>query len=534
MTSSVKKVLVSDKLAEEGIRFLENSPGIEVTFKTGMPEDELCRFIKGFHGLIIRSATKVTERVIENADSLQVVARAGVGVDNVNIPAASKKGIVVMNAPGGNSVSTAEHTISMLMALSRHIPQANQSIKEKKWQKKMYMGTEVTNKTLGVIGLGRIGKEVVKRAVGLKMKVVGYDPYIPKEKLTHLDLDVVELEELLQISDYITAHTPLNEQTKDIVNMNNLHILKSGVRIINVARGGIFDEQALHEGLNTGKIAGVALDVFTKEPPTEIAVVDHPKCIATPHLGASTDEAQLGVALETAEEVVEFFSTGVARNSLNFPTIDPEDMQVLGPWFKLSERMGSLLAKLTGGKLPQAIRMQFYGDFQGRELDPIKIGFYRGLLAPVLSEPTNYVNAPMFAKEHGIQVSLDLEDMTKMKDYTHLLEIRAKIDEETFGLMGTIINGIPNIISLQEFPIEFRLEGIILVIQNRDIPNMVGTIGTFIGSKNINIARLELARKEKGSTAYTALSLDSSLNESDIKELRSKEGILDAFQVDFG
>jgi D-3-phosphoglycerate dehydrogenase len=254
----------------------------------------------------------------------------------------------------------------------------------------------------------------------------------------------------------------------------------------------------------------------------------------TPHLGASTDEAQLSVALETAEEVVDFFNSGVARNSLNFPTIDPSDMKFLGPWFALSERMGAILSNLTKKKLPLSIRMHFHGDFQGKALDPLKIGFFKGLFSAIMTDDApNYVSAPLFAKEHGIQVYLDQEEAAKTEDYTHLMEIMTEIGETNYKLMGSVINGISNIISLQEFPIEFRLEGIVLVVQNRDIPNMVGTIGTFIGSKNINIARLELARIKKGTTAFTALSLDTPLSDTEIKELKAKEGILDVFQVNF-
>ncbi len=530
MAQTIKKVLVSDKLAKEGVEVLEKQAGIEVTVKTGMTEDELCDFIKGYHALIIRSATKVTKKVIEAADTLQVVARAGVGVDNVDILEASKKGIVVMNAPGGNTVSTAEHAIAMITSLARHIPQASQSMKEGRWEKKLYMGTELTGKTIGVIGLGRIGKEVAKRALGLQMKVLGYDPYIPGDKLTHLDLDVVPVDQILRESDFITIHTPMNDQTRDIINENNLHTLRNGVKLINCARGGLFNEQALLKGLESGQISGVALDVFSSEPPKDIAVIGHPNCICTPHLGASTDEAQVSVALETAEEIVDFLKNGVARNSLNFPTIDPGDMKFLEPWFFLSEKMGCVLARFGQNQLPKSVDMNFYGNFEDRSLEPLKTGFLKGFLSPIINDTTNYVNAPMFAKDHGLRVNIDQEAADARSDYTHRLKIETLINGEKLVLEGSIINGVGHIIAIQELPIEIRLEGVILLVENKDIPNMVGTIGTFIGGKNINIARLELARREKGSTAYTAISLDTALKTEDISELKNKEGILNIYQ----
>lgn len=528
----MQRVLISDKLSQKGVEILQQAQGIEATVSTGLSEEELIKEIGSYHGLIVRSATKVTARVIEAAESLQVIARAGVGVDNVDIPAASKRGIVVMNAPAGNTIATAEHSMAMIMSLARHIPQANQSMKTGKWEKKLFMGTEVTGKTLGVIGLGRIGKEVAHRANGVRMEVIGYDPYMPKDKLRHLEMEIVDFDELLRRSDYITIHTPLNDQTRHIIHEGNLAQLKQGVRLVNCARGGLYHEEALLKGLESGRIAGVALDVFTQEPPEGIAVVDHPSCITTPHLGASTDEAQVSVAVETAEEVRDFLQSGVARNSLNFPTMDPHDMPLLAPWFRLCEALGLLLAQYLKASLPRTVTLRFQGDFATGNLDSLRPGFLRGLLHPLLGESTNYVNAPLYAKEHGLSLHLEHEKET-FEEYRQRVRIETS-GEISWLVEGSVLNGIPHVISLQETALEFPLQGVVLLVENRDVPNMVGAMGGFIGSRGVNIGRLELSRQDPKETALTAIALDTSLSEEDLAQFRRQEGIISAFQVDFG
>lgn len=527
------RVLISDNLAQEGIAVLEDCDQLEVIAKTSMEKSELEDAIADVHGLVIRSATKVTADILEKAKNLKVIARAGVGVDNVDIPAASKKGIVVMNAPGGNTISTAEHAISMILSLSRHIPQASASMKEGKWEKKLFQGSEITGKTLGVVGLGRIGKEVAKRATGLQMNVIGFDPYMPVEKLTHLDLEIVSLEELLSRSDLITVHTPLNDQTRDLINEGNLSVLKKGVRLINCARGGIYNENALLTGLNEGILSGVALDVFVEEPPKLKELIEHPKCICTPHLGASTSEAQKSVAIETAQEVVDFLTKGIARNSLNFPTIDPNDMKYLAPWYSLSEYLGVVVARMNKGKIPKSVNVEYHGNFEDRDLSPLQAPLLKGIVDSILAEPANYVNAPMIAKDYGLRFSSESISGEKKDLYSSYIKINTLSEDHSFQIRGSVINGIPHIISIEGLILEVRLEGVLLFIRNRDIPNMVGTIGTFLGQKNINIARLELSRQKEKESAITAIALDSMLDEQSLKELGAKEGILDIFQVEF-
>ncbi|RME91626.1 MAG: phosphoglycerate dehydrogenase, partial [Candidatus Hydrogenedentota bacterium] len=516
-------------LSQKGVEILEQSGILEVDYREKTPRGELLNIIENYEGLIVRSASKVDKEVIEKAKNLKVVIRAGVGVDNIDIPACSQKGIVVMNAPAGNSISTAEQAIALMFALARKTPQANASMKQKKWEKKKFSGRQLTGKTLGVIGLGRIGREVVKRGKGLKMKVIGYDPYIPAEKLEHLEIEIGDLDTLLKESDIITVHTPLTDSTRGLINKANLHALKKGVLLVNAARGGIYDEEALAEGLKSGHLGGVGLDVYSTEPPPEdFPLYEFDNCIMTPHLGASTKEAQEEVAKETAESMVAFFKEGVARNSLNFPTLDPKEMDILSPWFDLSVRLGMFAAQVVSDPITRAT-LFLSGEITQLKLSPLEIALSRGLLSVAIGEEVNFVNAPILAKERGIEISVKKEEVASPMGNV----MRAIFDYQggSLELRATVNFSGGTILAIDKMPAEFKPEGDILVIRNKDVPKVVGDLGMILGEAGINIASLQLSRKEKGKEAITVIEVDSEPSKEIIEEIQKKDYILDVKKV---
>lgn len=520
------KVLIADNLDAEGVEILEKSEIIEVDYHKKIDRTELLENIHKYDGLIVRSASKINAEVVARAQNLKVVVRAGVGVDNIDIPACSQKGIVVMNAPAGNSVSTAEQAIALLFALARKTSQASASMKEKKWEKNKFKGSQVTGKTIGVIGLGRIGKEVVKRCKGLQMRVLGFDPYIPKDALQYLQIDIVDVDTILSQADFITVHTPLTDTTKGIVNSKNLNKLKKGVRLINCARGGIYDEAALAEGIKSGVIGGVGLDVFTSEPPSDdFPLYDLPGVVMTPHLGASTDEAQLEVAKETVSSIIEFLRSGVARNSLNFPTMDPEQMSVLKEWFKLSEKLGSFLAQSSKNPI-RSVQIEYQGEITSLNLNPLEIAFAKGILSVALGNEVNLVNAPVFARERGISISSSC--VKESQHEASAIRVVANDGKETLEVTATVNFSGGTIIGVNNLPMEFKPEGHILLIKNKDIPKVVGQLGNLLGDAGINIASLQLARDAKGGSALTFIGIDDQLPENFLDHLQEKDFILDS------
>lgn len=526
------KILISDKFDAEGVSRLKNISNFDVIYKGGHSKEELLKDLPEADCLIVRSATKVKGDVFNYANKLKLIVRAGVGVDNIDINEASRRGIIVMNAPGGSSITTAEHAISLMLALARNIPQANQSMKQGKWEKSKFLGTEITNKTLGVIGLGRIGREVVKRAKGLKMRVIGYDPYIPKESLSHLEIEIVDLEQLLKESDFITVHTPLTENTKNLINKNNIFSLKKGVRLINCARGGIYEEEALVEGLKSGHIAGVALDVFTEEPiPKDFPLLQFENCIMTPHLGASTAEAEFAVAMETVDEVIDFFTKGIARNAINYPSVDPDSMEYLKPYFIGGEKCGKLLAAIIKKPI-KTVQINYNGEISKKKVDSLKMAILKGLLSNyVEDESINYVNAPILAKERGIRIIENFEE--KAQDYTNSIDIIFESDNsEKHKLKLTSVLNRPFIVKFNDYDLEFEPEGILLVLKNKDVPGVIGAIGTYLGNQKINIASLELSRNIKGDTAYSVIKIDEILTKEQLEEFKKLPNILSVFQVD--
>ncbi len=486
------KVLVSDKLAESGVRKLKAVPGLEVDVKTGLGPDELIRVIKDYDALVIRSATKATKELIEAADNLKVIARAGIGLDNVNIEAASKRGIVVMNTPEGNVVTTAEHAIAMMLALSRSVPQATNSIKSGKWEKNRFMGREVFNKNLGIIGIGRIGRIVADRAKGLKMNVLGYDPFISAEVVEKLGIEAVSFEELLTRSDYITVHTPLTQETKNILNAKAFAKMKHGVFVLNIARGGIVNEQDLCEAIKSGIVAGAALDVFIQEPPKDNPLLALENVIATPHLGASTDEAQENVAVAVADQVIDYLLRGTIRNAVNAPNIDGAVLARLRPFLHLAENLGSVLTQITKGAI-QKVSIEYIGEVASMETQPLTYSILKGMLSPILGDMVNFVNVPVHAKERNIKVTESFQ--SEAEDFRNLISIYVKTSEDENVVAGTLFGKKDSrMVRLNDFRLEAAMEGHLLLIYNIDTPGTIGAIGSCLGRHDVNISMMDVGQ----------------------------------------
>ncbi|ABK19319.1 phosphoglycerate dehydrogenase [Syntrophobacter fumaroxidans] len=486
------KILVSDNLAESGVEKLRKVQQFEVDVKTGLTPDELRGIIKDYDGLVIRSATKVTRDIIDAADNLKVVARAGIGLDNVDVEAASKRGIVVMNTPEGNIVTTAEHAIAMILALSRSIPQATNSIKSGKWEKKRFMGREVFNKVLGIIGMGRIGRIVADRAKGLKMNVIAFDPYISSEVLESSGIEAVALDDLLTRSDYITVHTPMTPETRDILNAKAFKKMKEGVFVINCARGGIVNEQDLHDAIRAGIVAGAALDVFAQEPPKDNPLLALDSVIATPHLGASTDEAQENVAIAVADQVIDFLVRGTIRNAVNAPNIDGAVLARLRPYLKLSEKLGSVLTQITRGAI-QKVSIEYIGEVASMETQPLTYSILKGMLTPIMGDMVNFVNVPVLARERNIKVTESVR--SEAEDFTNLIGIHVKTSEEENLVAGSFFGKKdPRMVRINDFRLEAALEGHLLLIYNIDTPGTIGAIGTCLGKHHINISMMDVGQ----------------------------------------
>src|SRR5512143_1972509 len=459
------KVLISDNLSKEGVEILKKA-GLEVVVKTGMTPDELKKEIKDYDGLVIRSATKVTADVVAAAKKLKVIGRAGSGLDNVDKAAASKRGIVVMNTPGGNTVTTAEHSFAMMMSLARNIPQATASMKAGKWEKKKFEGVELYKKTLGVIGMGAIGAQVAKRGICFGMTVLGYDPFLSKEKADALGVEMSTLDNIYKKSDFITVHSPLTDDTRGMINTKTIKKMKDGVRIINCARGGIVDEKALHAALKSGKVAGAALDVLEKEPPENNPLLELDNFICTPHLGASTKEAQLNVAVAVAEQIADYLNTGVARNAVNVPFVAADVLPKVQPYIGLAEKLGSFLAQIYEGGLDK-VAIEYFGDVAELDAAPISTAVLKGLLDPIMEEAVNYVNAPFIAKDRGIEVKeVKSSDPT---DYPSLIKVTASSGKKSFMVAGALYNKKdPRIVLVDDFLLEVVPEGDMLVTNNND------------------------------------------------------------------
>jgi D-3-phosphoglycerate dehydrogenase / 2-oxoglutarate reductase len=486
------KILISDDLAESGIQKLRSVPEFHVDVRTKLAPEELCRIIKDYEALVIRSATRVTAEVIDAGDNLKVVARAGIGLDNVNIEAASRRGIVVMNTPEGNVITTAEHVIAMMLALSRNIPQANSSVKAGKWEKSRFRGREVSHKVLGVIGVGRIGRIVADRAKGLKMNVIAYDPYISPEVIEKLGIKGVSLDELFSRSDYITIHTPMTKETRNLLRADAFKKMKKGVFVINCARGGIINEQDLYEAIQSGIVAGAALDVFTQEPPKDNSLLHLDQVVATPHLGASTDEAQENVANAVAEQVTEYLIRGTIRNAVNAPSIDGAVLAVLRPYLVLAERLGSLQAQITRGAI-QEVNIVYIGEVTTVDTKPLTYSILKGILTPILGDMINFVNVPVVVKERNIKVTASSRD--EAEDFTNLISVHVRTGEDANLVAGTMFGKKdPRLVRINDFRLEAAMEGNSLLIYNIDTPGTIGAIGTCLGRHHVNISMMDVGQ----------------------------------------
>ena len=519
------KILVSDPLSEEGLKILKEVKEFQVDVKTELKPDVLKETIRDYDALIVRSATKVTKDVIGQANKLRVIGRAGVGLDNVDLEAATQKGIIVMNTPAGNTISTAEHTLSMILALSRNIPQSNASLKHGEWKRSKFMGVELYNKILGIIGLGRIGSEVARRALSFGMKVLTYDPFLSREIAESLGVEVVELKELLGRSDYITVHTPLTDETKHIISTKELAMMKQGVRIINCARGGIIDEVALVNAIKEGKVAGSAIDVFEKEPPSpdnELLKLDN--VITTPHLGASTEEAQVNVAIEVAEIVRDALLGKGIRNAANYPSVEAEVYKVLEPYINLSEKLGIFSSQLVEGRF-QELNINYSGEIIQYDLSPLTMALVKGILSPILKETVNFINATSLAKERGIKIKESKS--SKEEEFVTLIHLEIKTDKETRKVAGTLsANKQPRIVKIDGYYVEAPPQGEMLVIQNWDRSGIIGTLGTILGNHNINIAEMTFGREKAAGRAISVLNVDSPVSDEILDKIRKSENIL--------
>lgn len=517
------KILVSDNISSKGTAILQKA-GLGVDVRIGMKPDELKECIGDYNGLIIRSATKVTSDIIGEAVKLKVIGRAGSGLDNVDINAASKKGIVVMNTPGGNTVTTAEHTIALLFAVSRMIPQATASMKSGKWEKKKFMGVELFNKTLGIIGLGNIGSQVAKKAQGLEMNVIAYDPFLNEAMAKKMGIRGVSLDELIAEADFITIHSPLTAETKNLISTKTISKMKEGVRIINCARGGVVNEQDLYEALKNGKIAGAALDVFVTEPPGENPLFDLNNFVCTPHLGAATEEAQENVAVAVAEQVKDYLVHGTIRNAVNFPSIPSDQIPRLQPYINLAEKLGGFSSQAFQGAVTE-ITVEFRGDAAEINTAPVTVAAVKGFLSPILLETVNFVNAPYIAKERGIEVKETRSD--DASDYQGMLALRIKGKDQEIYLAGTIFSRKdPRVVLIDNFKVEIVPEGDLLLIYNNDKPGVIGNIGTLLGKNNINIARMHFGRETAGGMAISVVSIDSPATPEILEQIRILPNIL--------
>ncbi len=525
------KVLIADKLSKVGIDWLKQQSDVEIDIKPGLPPEELAAILGEYDGMIIRSGVKIKGDMLDRPGRLKCIARAGVGVDNVDVPVATARGIIVMNTPGGNTLSTAELALTLMMALSRKIAPANASMKNGQWDRKSFEGTQLAGKTLGVVGMGRIGQAVAARAVAMEMRVIGYDPFFAGKADTAVEM-VKDLNDLCKRADYITVHTPKAPETMGMIGAAQFALMKPTCRLVNAARGGIIDPDAMLAALNEGKIAGAALDVYLKEPPespAEKSLVQHPSVLAVPHLGASTEEAQEQVALEAAQQLVEALRGGQVRNAVNAPGFDKAMPDVLRPYVELASRMGTLLAKTTPGALTK-VEVIYRGAIADMNVAPITTYLLVGLLSPHMDQPVNVINAPVLAEQRGVEV----EQITsaKIREFSNLLEVTIHTDQTKRTATGTIFgNRFPRIIAIDGYRMEIKPEGHVVIIINDDRPGVVGSYGSVMGDNGLNIADMTFSRKIKSGLALVGMNLDQPPSEKVLDAVRGLEFVKNAWYV---
>lgn len=517
------KILVSDKLAKEGIQILEKA-GFAVDCKYKLSPAQLKKIIGDYQAIVIRSDTKLTADIIVAASNLKVIARAGVGVDNVDIPAATKKGIIVMNAPGGNTISTCEQAWALILAVARNVCFAHSSLKARQWERAKFKGVELSSKTLGVIGFGRIGKEVAKRAIAFGMKVLILDPFISQEVVERFGAKTVQLKELLETCDFITIHTSLTPETKDLISAKELSMMKPSAFIINCARGGIINEDELYKALKAKKIAGAALDVFSCEPPLDSKLLDLDNLVITPHLGASTQEAQVNVAIEAAHCVEDALKGQAIRNAVNYAQLDPETYKIIEPYFGLAEKMGKFIASLTSAGAKE-IKISYVGEISSYKVDVLGGAFVKGFLSKQVEEDINYINALEVARERGVKI--EQIKISDEEDYVNSIRVKVITDKEERFLEGTLFaKKQARFVKMDDVYIEIAPTECMLVINNQDKPGVIGFLGTTLGKHKINIAGMSLGRQNCGKMALTILNLDNPLTDKVIKEIQDNPNIV--------
>ncbi|HEY2759060.1 MAG TPA: phosphoglycerate dehydrogenase [Pseudolabrys sp.] len=529
---SKPKVLISDALSPADVQIFRDR-GVEVDFQPnlGKDKDKLAEIIGNYDGLAIRSATKATAKIIEKATRLKVIGRAGIGVDNVEIPAATARGIIVMNTPFGNSITTAEHAITLMLALAREIPQADASTQAGKWEKNRFMGVEITGKTLGVIGCGNIGSIVADRALGLKMKVIAFDPYLSPERAVDLGVEKVELDELFKRSDFVTLHAPLTDKTRNIIDAKAIEKMKTGVRIINCARGGLVDEVALRAALDANKVAGAAFDVFVTEPATENVLFGHPNVVCTPHLGASTSEAQENVALQIAEQMSDYLLRGAITNAVNFPSISAEEAPKLKPFIALAEKLGSFAGQLTETGISK-VQIAFEGAVAQMNTKALTSAALAGLLRPMLGENVNVVSAPAVAKERGIVVEEVTREMPE--DYESLITVTLVTERQSRHVSGTVFaDGRPRIVNIKGIRMDAEFGASMIYITNLDKPGFIGTFSSTLGEAGINIATFHVGREAPGANAVALIEIDGELPDAVLSKVRALPQVQQAKPLHF-
>jgi D-3-phosphoglycerate dehydrogenase len=525
------KVLIADPISQRGIDELSARAELEVSVQTGLTESDLIRVIPDFHALVVRSQTKVTASVLHAASQLRVVGRAGVGVDNVDVETATRRGVIVMNTPGGNTISTAEHAFSLLVSVARKIPQAHSNLQAGKWDRKQFEGTELYNKTLGIIGMGRIGSELSRRAIAFGMRVLAYDPYLSSSRARALQVELVEeIDELLPLADFLSLHTPLTPETHHLLNAARLTKTKRGVRLINCARGGLIDEIALLAGLTSGQIAGAALDVFEKEPlPADSPLRGIPNLILTPHLGASTLEAQESVGIEIAQAIRAALLEGTIRNAINMPNLDAKTLAIVGPHLRFGEKLGRFLSQVAPKRV-ENLHINYSGKVNEVDTTAITRSILKGFLRLAGGDDINEVNAPAFAETLGLRVTESR--LSAPGDYTDLLELTAEAEGKTLAVAGAFFGATPRIVSINNRPVEARPQGVLLVLENTDRPGMVGRIGTLLGTHGVNIASMSLSRNQAGGRALTVLNLDTTPPPELLAEIAASDDIHSAQVVE--
>ena len=524
------RVLICDGLHRKGVKIFEKAKGIKVAVHERLEAEDLLEAIRDCEGVVVRSRTKINRKVLEQASHLRVIGRAGIGVDNIDIEAATHRGILVMNTPGANAVAAAEHAIALMLALSRHIPRADQSTRGGQWEKKKFVGTELYNHTLGIFGLGRIGSIVANRAQGMKMRVLAYDPYVSADAAAKLGVEMVSQNALFRQSDFISIHAPFTKETKDVLGEAAFKKMKRGVRIINCARGGIIDESALYEAVKKKKVAGAALDVFSQEPPVGNPLLSLPQVVATPHLGASSEQAQINVATAIAEQMVDYLLRGLIRNAVNMPSMSPKMVERIQPYMLLAERLGRFLSRYFRGNVIR-LKIGYGGDLGDLELAPVTNAAQKGFLRQALAEEVNLVNAPVIMRSRGIEV--DVATTSEVKGYTGLITLTVVTDKGEFQVAGTVFPAPEcRIVGIDEYRMEAPLEGRILLISNYDKPGVIGFIGSTLGNHKVNIADMHLSRIQRKGRAICLVTVDNPVPAGALQALRDYKNIIEATTIE--